>query len=239
MVSYVTEDMARRNEWMHRGLRRCVIHNGIEPLDRSAYGRPTELEPGSIHIGIVGRMTEVKGISFALRALASPDVPSSACLNIIGAGPQEEELRREAATLGLRTRARFLGFRSDARSFMAHLDLLLMPSLHEGLPYSLLEAMSLATPIVASRIGGLAEVIRDGDTGLLVPVRNVSALVAAIVCLVSDPSFARSIGAAAAAVQRKDYTLAAMGGKYWDLYEDCAATVRMTRCDRGRTAGEE
>jgi glycosyltransferase involved in cell wall biosynthesis len=222
-VSYVTAELSSHYARAHNRLRRCIIPNGIDPLDRSAFSRPPELEPGWVHLGIVGRVTEVKGISFALRAFASEGVPATIRLNVLGAGPQQVTLERQARELGLGPRVRFLGFRRDVRDFLAHLDGLLMPSLYEGLPYTLLEAMSLGKPIIASRVGGLAEVLRDGETGLLVPVADVTALRAAIVRLVADVPFAELLGQAAAAAQRRHYTLDRMGAMYWGLYADCVA----------------
>lgn len=219
-VCYVTSDLARHGRPARGGVRREVIHNGIDPLDRDAFSRPADLEPGFLHLAIVGRATKIKGIPVALRALASEDVSREVRLSIIGSGPCEEPLRREAAALGLGERVRFLGFRSNVYDYIAHLDGLLMPSLHEGLPYTLLEAMSLGVPLIASHVGGLAEVLRDGETGLLIPPGSVPALRAGIVRFAAEPSWRRALGTAAAAVQRRDYTLDAMGDKYWRLYVD-------------------
>ena len=220
-VSYVTEAVARYYERAHRGVLRRVVHNGIDPIDRAECPRPPELEGGVAHLAIVGRLSVVKGISVALEALASPGVPEGIRLNVIGTGPLEEALRRDARNLGLGERVRFLGFRRNALDFIAHVDCLLMPSLHEGLPYTLLEAMSLGTPIVGSRVGGLADVLQDGETGLLVPAGDPGALRRAIVRVSADPGLGRALAGSAARLQRSRYTLDAMGGRYLALYEEC------------------
>lgn len=220
-VSYVTRDLADQYAAAHGRLRRTVIHNGIDPLEPASFRRPGELDTGRVELGVVGRVTEVKGISFALRALASPMMPAAVRLNVIGSGPSEDALRREASDLRLGHRVRFLGFRRNVLDFIAHLDGLLMPSLHEGLPYTLLEAMSLGVPIIASRVGGLAEVLRDGENALLVPAADVQALEAAVERIAVDVSFARSLGDSAAKLQRRDYTLDQMGQRYWQTYESC------------------
>lgn len=93
-----------------------------------------------------------------------------------------------------------------------------MPSLHEGLPYTLLEAMALGTPVIASRVGGLAEIIQDDATGLLVAPGNAGALADAIRKLIADPSFRTRLGDAAQRLQRAKYTLEAMADSYIDVY---------------------
>jgi glycosyltransferase involved in cell wall biosynthesis len=222
-VCYVTEDIARHYKQPHGDLVRRVVPNGIDPLDRSTYPRPRELARTAFNVGIVGRVSRVKGIAFAIEALTDPALPSQVRLTIIGTGPSEGELRRLAAQRGVGERVEFLGFRGNIYDYLAHLDALLMPSYHEGLPYTLLEAMSLARPIVASRVGGLAEVLEDGVTGVLVPVGDVAAVVAAVKRLVEDRKRAAAMGFAAAQVQRRQYTLDVMGETYCELYERLAA----------------
>lgn len=217
-VCYVTADVMRRLGKSHAGLDRRVIQNGILPLSREGRCRPSDLEPGVFHAGVVGRVSEVKGIPFALQTMALDTTPTSVRLDIIGSGPQEEELRRQAQLLGLGDRVRFHGFQRNVIDWLAHLDALLMPSLHEGLPYVLLEAMSLAVPIVASRVGGLAEVLRHDETGLLVDVGDVRGLALALTRLAGDPDLARRIGAAAAEDQRTRFTLKRMVDDYLEVY---------------------
>ena len=209
-VCYVTADIMARCADMHRGLERRVVHNGIAPLDPASTARPPELSTDACEVGLVGRVSEVKGIGFALRALAASGVPGRVRLHVIGSGPLERRLSREALDLGLAGRVAFHGFQRNVYDWLAHLDILLMPSLHEGLPYTLLEAMSLGTAVVASRVGGLAEVLRDGETGLLVEVGDVAGIAAAITRLAEDPRLRTGLGRRAAAEQRARYTLQTM-----------------------------
>ncbi|MBK6898704.1 MAG: glycosyltransferase [bacterium] len=213
----------RRSDHAHAGLPRRVIHNGIAPLDRAGRPRPAGLEPGLFHAGIVGRVSEVKGIVHALRALTSPAVPAHVRLDVIGTGPLLDELRHEAGALGVADRVRFHGFQRDILDWIAHLDALLMPSLHEGLPYTLLEAMSLGVPAIASRVGGLAEVLRHGETGLLVEVGDAAGLAGALAGLAGDPQEGRRLGEAAAREQRERYTLNRMVDDYLGVYAAAAA----------------
>jgi glycosyltransferase involved in cell wall biosynthesis len=120
----------------------------------------------------------------------------------------------------------FHGFRRDAHNFIAHCDALLMPSLHEGLPYTLLEAMALGTPVIASRVGGLAETIQDGATGLLVPPGSATGLAEAIGKLIADPALRARLGDAARRLQRASYSLEAMASSYLDVYREVLARGR-------------
>jgi glycosyltransferase involved in cell wall biosynthesis len=217
-VCYVTAEIMRRFDRAHQGLPRRVIHNGIDPIEREGRPRPPALEPGFFHAGIVGRVSEVKGISYALQAMASPRVPAHVRLNIIGSGPLEERLQKEAEGLGITDRVRFHGFQRNVLDWLAHLDVLLMPSLHEGLPYTLLEAMSLGVPIVASRVGGLAEVLLDGETGLLLNPGEFSSMAHLLVHLAADPESRRRLASTAARAQRSTYALLRMAHDYATVY---------------------
>jgi glycosyltransferase involved in cell wall biosynthesis len=220
VVCYVTEDIRRKWQRSHRHLRRETIYNGIDPLDGSSLHRPADLQPGLCHLAIVGRVTDIKGISFALQAVAS-DVPDQVRLNIIGTGPSRQRLERQALRLGLGDRVRFLGFRRNVFDYLAHCSALLMPSLHEGLPYTLLEAMSLGKVILASRVGGLAEVLRDGHSAWLFAPREVAGIRRTIWRLVDRPELARKLAEAARRDQLARFTLEAMGDRYWDTYAAC------------------
>lgn len=218
MVCYVTEDMRRALAAAHRGTPGLVVHNGIDPLDRTSFPLPPELSSAGFHVVSLGRLAPVKGLTFALRALAEPKPLPGVHWHVLGDGPLAAELARLAEGLGLAASVSFLGFRADALAFLAHADALLMPSLHEGLPYTLLEAMALGTPVLASRVGGLAEVIEHERTGLLFPVGDVAAIRAALVSLAADRDRAGAFADAARQEQRSRYTLERMGEEYWRVY---------------------
>lgn len=218
-VCYVTADILRRCEGAHRGLQRRVVHNGIVPLDRGATRRPPELNPAVFNAGIVGRVSAVKGIETALQGLAGGETPERVHLHVVGDGPLRGELEARTSVLGLADRVHFHGFRRDIYDWLAHLDVVLMPSLHEGLPYTLLEAMSLGTPVVTSQVGGLAEVLIDGETGLLCEVGDVAGFASALSRLAGDPSLGAGLGATAARVQRERYTLERMTDDYLEIYD--------------------
>ncbi|MDD5720033.1 MAG: glycosyltransferase [Candidatus Krumholzibacteria bacterium] len=224
VVCFVTADLQRRHGHRYRRLVQVTIPNGITPLACDDFPvRPTGLLRDRLQALMVGRLTAVKGIDLALDALAKvpADVPWH--LNLIGEGGLRPALVDQVRRLGLQDRVSFLGFRRDVYALMAHSDLLIMSSYHEGLPYTLLEAMSLGLPVLASNVGGLAEVLRHEKTGLLVPPGDVPALAAALVRLGRDSDLRRRLGKQAAAVQRESYTLAAMGQSYLGAY--AAATA--------------
>ncbi len=218
IVCYVTEEVGSHFEAAHRGMVTHVIHNGIVPIDGSGIPRPADLSRAGFHVGIVGRLGRVKGIAHAIKAMTLPEMPEAVVLDVFGEGPEKPALKAQAMASGLSQRVRFHGFRNRIHEYLAHLDCLLMPSLHEGLPYTLLEAMSLGRPIVASRVGGLAEVLQDGRTGLLVEVGDARSIARAVARLVDDPALAGRLGAAAAREQRERFTLESMAQRYREVY---------------------
>ena len=224
-VCFVTADLQRRHGGRYRSLPVSTVHNGIVPLDRGDYTmRPAELVPDRLHALMVGRLSPVKAIPYALEALArlEPDVPWQ--LNLVGEGTERGHLQDVVDQLGLRDRVAFLGFRRDIFELMVHSDLLIMSSLHEGLPYTLLEAMSLGLPTLASDVGGLAEVLRHEETGLLAPVGDVDSFASGLQRLGRDGDLRRRLGANAAREQRRAYTLRAMGEGYLAAYVAASGT---------------
>jgi glycosyltransferase involved in cell wall biosynthesis len=117
-------------------------------------------------------------------------------LEIAGTGPQREELEREAERLGLTGHLRFLGWQQDLGPIFRSWDIFAMPSLEEGFGMAALEAMAEGLPVVATSVGGLPEVVEDGQTGYLVPPSDVTALSERLRLLILDPKGRRAMGAA-------------------------------------------
>jgi glycosyltransferase involved in cell wall biosynthesis len=203
---------------MHRGLRQSVVHNGIEPIRRADSQRPAEYAEGQRNVLVLGRLEPVKGIEFALQALALGDAPHDVMLHIVGDGPSRAPLTRLAQELRVYTRVRFHGFRTDVNDFLAHADALLMPSLHEGLPYTLLEALALEVPVIATEVGGLREVLRNDDTALLIASRSPPAIAQALRRLFCEPDLAGRIGRSGGELASGRLSADAMGRAYLDLY---------------------
>ena len=219
-VTYVTEDLRNRHSAVDHGLRTWTVPNGIDPLGREGRLRPSELESGVFEVLAVGRVSAVKGLPFAFQAMASLPPGANIRLNVLGTGPLEGELKDQVDQMGMADRVRFLGFRANVYDYLAHADALIMPSLHEGAPYTILEAMSLGLPIIASRTGGLQELIVPESTGILVDVGDVAGLAAALLECSSDPEYCRRLGAAARERQAAAYSLDSMGDAFRKLYAD-------------------
>jgi glycosyltransferase involved in cell wall biosynthesis len=220
VICCVTDDLQRRLASQYRGLTLRTVRNGIAPLDRSCLPPPQyPLAAGRLHAVAVGRLTRVKGLEIAIEAMAGLKAGHPWHLDLVGEGELRGELEALASRLGVADRVTFHGFRRDVEALMAGADLLLMPSRHEGLPYTLLEAMSLGLPVLATAVGGLAEVLRDEDTSLLIPAGDVRALSAALGRLGEDADLRARLGQAAAREQRLRYTLTSMGEGYLAAYE--------------------
>ena len=184
-----------------------VIPNGVD-LDRRAsaidrahvrdrLGVPEEC----FLIGTMGRVHPVKGHADLVAAAAKLARDGSGPFQVIIAGypvnPWATELAGLARTLGVERLVHFLGHRSDVPELLAAMDVFVLPSHSEGMPNALLEAMAAGKPVVATRVGGSAEVIRDGKNGLLVAPQDPGGLAAAIARLRADPALAGLLGAAA------------------------------------------
>jgi glycosyltransferase involved in cell wall biosynthesis len=224
-VCYVTEDLRASYRKAHSGLPTTVISNGVERMDRRQFPRPAEMREGWFNLLVVGRLDTVKGHHFAVEALAADSLSPEAHLHLLGLGPREQQLRELSESLGVAHRVHILGFRRNVYDYIANCNALLMPSLHEGLPYTLLEAMALGTPIIASRVGGLAEVMKDTGAGLLVPPRDVKALGQAIRKLHDNPTLRAQLGDLARQLQRSKYSLEAMTDRYIALYRGAGADI--------------
>ena len=217
-VCYVTEDLRASYRKAHAGLPTRIIPNGVESMDRSQFSRPVEMRDEWFNLLIVGRLDTVKGHHIAIEAIAADNLSRETHLHLVGLGPREQELRKLAQSIGVARRVHILGFRRNVYDYIAHCDALLMPSLHEGLPYTLLEAMALGTPIVASRVGGLAEVLQDNDTALLTPPRDAASIALAIARLHNDRGLCSRLGEGSRRLQQRKYSLEAMTQSYLAIY---------------------
>lgn len=197
-----------------------VIHNAVAPPpaivpppSAAAYDPLHEelgVPPGAPVVGVVARMVRVKGIQYFLEAAArlAPRFPSARFVLVGGPIPgseirngstYEDELRRLVEARGLQDRVIFAGDRTDAERLLRRFTVFVLPSLSEGLPNALLEALAAGVPAVATRVGGSPEIVEDGLSGLLVPPRDAGGLAHAIGRLLADPRLARRLGRAGAA----------------------------------------
>jgi len=200
-----------------------VVANGsvFRPGDPAPVRSELGLAAGQPLILAVGNLYEVKGHVVLLRALAElhrAGLPERWHLAIAGRGPEEGALRAFIRSAGLDERVALLGYRDDIPNLLAAADLWVMPSLSEGLPLALVEAMFAGKPIVASDVGGIPEVVTSGRQALLVPPSDPGALAGALRRLLSDRPFALTLGAAAERLARERFGVDRMADAYEALY---------------------
>jgi glycosyltransferase involved in cell wall biosynthesis len=179
-----------------------IVHYGIDATaDAVPYGGS---EPRLL---CIGRLIPIKGHLVLLRALAQARarVPG-VTLDIAGRGPLEPALKSYARELGVEDAVRFLGFVSPIRQAIEESAIVVVPSLGEGFGMVALEAMERARPVVASAVGGLSEIVADGETGLVVPPSDAEALGDAIVALAGDLPRSAAMGAAGRARALAEFT---------------------------------
>ncbi|MBI2132360.1 MAG: glycosyltransferase family 4 protein, partial [Candidatus Tectomicrobia bacterium] len=166
---------------------------GTGPSRRRALGLPAE---GAL-VGSVGRLDPIKGHGLLIQAFALlGDRHPGARLILIGEGEKREEYQALARELGVAEGVRFMGWRDDVGDLLEELDLFVFPSRNEGMGRAAVEAMAAGLAVVAARTGGLPEVVREGETGLLVPPGDAAALSAAIDRLLARPEERRAMGEA-------------------------------------------
>jgi glycosyltransferase involved in cell wall biosynthesis len=168
------------------------------------------------------RLHQQKGHAYLLTAAAL--VPDATFV-LAGDGPLRAELEQRARELGVAGRCLFLGERADVPDLLAAADLFLLPSLWEGLPLSVLEAMAAGRPVVATAIGGTDEAVTDGVTGLLVPPRDPAAIAAAIARLRDDPGLAERLAAAGRARVEREFSSRATAERVMRIYDAVSSPV--------------
>lgn len=220
------------------GVRQVLVRSGVEPTrihvvasgvdvarfaggaalrdgERARHG----VDPETLLIAVVAALETRKGHAVLLDAMAGlTDVPVRVLC--AGGGAERETLAAQSAALGLGTRVVFLGEVADVVPLLAAADLVVMPSLHEGLGVAALEAMAAGKPVVASRAGGLAELVEDEVTGLLVEPGDAEGLARAIRRIASDRAWAVTLGRAGRAKVESRYGMRAMAEGTLAVYRE-------------------
>ena len=192
----------------------------FDPTAKGTLREELNVPPGVPLIGMISVLRSWKGHLTLLEAVALLLKKRPIHLAIAGEGPMRRDLPREIERLQLNDCVTLLGHRTDVPNLLASLDVLVLPSYaHEGIPQIILQAQAMARPIVATRIGGIPEVVEDGKTGLLVERKDAQALADAIGRLLDDPAFARSLGQRGRQQIEAKYSLDAMGERLLALYE--------------------
>lgn len=171
----------------------------------------------------LARLDPQKGLSDLVRAA---EFLPEAVFAVAGEGPERERLEAEARAAGVAGRFLLLGHREDTASLLAACDVFVLPSLYEGLPLAVLEAMAARRPVVATRVGGTDEAVRDEETGLLVPPQRPELLARAIGRLLDDADLASRLAASGADLVAREFSAARMVRETADLYERLLAPSR-------------
>ena len=203
-VSYANEREIMRQRLVPRA-RLSVVREGLDlrlyprVADGRAALRAMGIPDEAPVVGAVGRLEQAKGHAYLIRAVPRvlEQVPDARFV-IVGGGHLREALQREIDGLGVSDHVTLTGYREDMLELMQGFDVFALPSLWEGLGIVLLEAMAYARPLVASAVGGVNDVVVDGETGLLVPPRSPQALARAITSLLLSPVEAARLGEAGA-----------------------------------------
>ncbi|MBN2290859.1 MAG: glycosyltransferase family 4 protein [Pirellulales bacterium] len=204
------------------------IPNGIPPSRVEVVKAPTIVrkELGITHEELLmlstGRLARQKGLEYLLESIILLEEKLKRPYRVIlaGDGPLRSDLQSMVVRLGIQHRVKFLGFREDVGSILAMCDIVVLPSLWEGLSIALLEAMAAGKPIVTTTIGSNKEVTRNGEAAILIPTKDPKAIADAIVHLVHNPTTAASLAKNGRNIYYEGYTEERMLKKYMTLYED-------------------
>ncbi len=204
-----------------------TIANGVDVDQIASFRRCRDqvrselgIPDSSLVVGHVGNIRQEKGHSFLIRAAAEVCAEEQ---NVIFFTAGEEfgrraVLEREAIALGLGAKFRFLGYRRNIRQLMSGFDVFVLPSVYEGLPISLLESMALGKPAVVTAVGGNADVVENGVSGILVPPSDVNALAQGILQLIRSPNLRISFGEAAERIVRARFSIERVADEYAAVY---------------------
>lgn len=198
----------------------CVDSKKFETAKDSIIIRKNlNITPHAKVMGTVSRLTQEKGHSYLLEAFAKivADFKDTVLL-ILGEGPLKSSLINKARELGIEDKVIFAGFRDDVADIIATMDIFVMPSISEGLPMAILEAMAAKKPIVASAVGGIPLVIKDRETGILIKPKDSDSIYEALTHLLKDEKLALEIAANARKLLENEFTVDVMIRKYENLY---------------------
>jgi len=208
--------------------RRAVISNGIDvekfkhnDEKRKALRCEHNIGEADILIGTIGRLSKEKNQKMLLEALY-PLMRDDERVKvmIVGAGPKEWELKQFAQARHLTDRIIFTGIMKDTVAAYSAIDIFVLSSLTEGVPLTVLEAMACQIPVVATRVGGIPEILKDGETGWLVESLNTDALRTAIEVLLGSVEKRQSLTASAHAFVQANYSLEKMREAYRQVYNE-------------------
>jgi len=228
-VVAVSEKILHQIRRFHLSSRKLsVIHNGINlakynPLgldDRNEARQKFNIKPDQVLIGTVGRLSVQKGYNYLLEAAKivitrNPKV----MFMIVGDGDQRQALEVQAKELGVTQNVIFAGIQTDMVRLYRAFDIFVMSSIAEGMPLVLLEAMAMQKPVIATDVGDISEVVKNRETGFIVPSRNAGELAQAIVTLVNDKEKAAYFAVYGRVAVEEKFSSNVMVKRYQQIYE--------------------
>jgi len=178
------------------------------------------IDDKTVLIGTVSRAEPVKGLRYLVEAMPQVirRVPGVMVL-VVGGGSQLDDLKKTAIELGIHDHVIFEGIREDIPEILSAIDIFVLPSISEGMPLALLEAMASGKPVIGSKVGGIPELIEDGLTGYLVPPGDPNRLAGSIVKLSVDHELMRSMGREARRKVEEKYNVKVQVERLVNLYE--------------------
>ena len=199
-----------------------VVENGID-IGHFSAGRPVLREELGLQenplVGFVGRLAPEKGLKHLLRAAAGMlNTLPMAKFILAGEGPERSALEKLARRLGIEKSVIFLGRRSDLECIYASFDVFVLPSLSEGMPLAVLEAMAAKRPVVATRVGAIPKMVKDQQTGLLVDAGDITGLQSAISLLLGRRDLCRTFGQSGHEVAKTLFSSDSMAKNYLSIY---------------------
>ncbi len=225
----ISNSQAGRGVLLNKGFKKgklMVIESGVEvfssKINKEEARKNLRFSKDTLLIGSLGNLKKAKGYPYLISAFSFllKDFPGSYLL-ISGDGKSREKkkLKKLVKTLGIEENVSFLGFQKDIKTFLPALDIFVLSSLWEGMPLSLLEAMSFSLPVVATKVGGVGEIVREGEEGFLVPPGDVHSLVSAVASLLKNPLLRERMGRASRERVEKDFSLQKMVTRTFSVYK--------------------
>ena len=209
-----------------------VIPNGVSfdkgEYDADAVKRELGLNQAEFVLGTVSRLTDQKGTKYLIAAMpAILEAYPNVMLAIVGDGVEREALEAQVKSLGIEDKVRFFGYQKEVQKYISAIDLFVSSSIWEGMPLGLLEVMSCAKPIVGTAVGGVPEVVAEGETGYLTSKENPEGLSAAVIKALSDKQKLLAMGQAAAVRYEQNFTESIMVENYEKLFLELARKKRL------------
>ena len=236
ILSFITDKITaltnrERDEHLEEGIasieKYVVIHSGVMldrlmnmSVDAGAVRGEFGIAQDSNVIGVVGRLVPIKGHKYLVSA-AKRIIKEfrNTVFVFVGDGYLSSRLERQAESVGVRKNIIFTGWRKDAVEILDLFDILVLPSLNEGMGKVLVEGMALGKPIIASNVGGIIDLVRNGENGILVPPGDSDALGEAILQLLKDKNLSEKLGKNGKAMVYPEFDASVMVKQIDDLYE--------------------